>query len=98
MFVVTGGGSGIGKALAKALAARDKKVLIIGRREELLADVAELSPKISYLTADVSTNIGRDLISIYLKSLNKISKVTAWIINRRNGKEIKSSIIINWWI
>ena len=73
MFVVTGGGSGIGKALAKALAARDEKVLIIGRREELLADVAELSPKISYLTADVSTNIGRDLISIYLKSLNKIS-------------------------
>ena len=72
MFVVTGGGSGIGKALAESLATRDYNVLIIGRREELLADVAQFSPKISYLTADVATTYGRELISTHLKPVNKI--------------------------
>lgn len=54
MFIITGGGSGIGKALALALAKRNKEVLIVGRREELLKDTASASPLIQYLCADVS--------------------------------------------
>lgn len=66
MFVITGGGSGIGGALALNLAKRNIKVLIIGRNQSNLLNIASLNPKISYLCADVATISGRDLIKDYL--------------------------------
>ena len=68
MFVVTGGGSGIGKALAQALAMRNKSVLIIGRREQSLIETAAFSPLIRHLCADVSTQEGRKLILSHLSN------------------------------
>lgn len=62
MFIITGGGSGLGKALAVTLAHRGKSVLIVGRRQKLLEDTASLSPLIQYLTADISTEEGRHLL------------------------------------
>ena len=78
MFVVTGGGSGIGRALAHALARRDKPVLVIGRREQLLIETAECSPLINYLCADVSTHDGRKLIANHL---NNVQCITGLIHN-----------------
>ena len=72
MFVVTGGGSGIGKALAQALALREKSVLIIGRREPLLKETAASSPNIQYLCADVSTPEGRQHIGSHLRDITTI--------------------------
>jgi benzil reductase ((S)-benzoin forming) len=72
VFIVTGGGSGIGRALAHALAVRNKPVLIIGRREEFLIDTASFSPLISYLCADVSTDQGRKFILNHLNSVQLI--------------------------
>ena len=66
MFVVTGGGSGIGGALAQALAARGREVLIVGRRESCLRDVAALSPKIQYFCADVASAEGRQSLVNHL--------------------------------
>lgn len=54
VFIITGGGSGIGKALALALVKRDKKVLIIGRRENMLAETAAFDSRIKYMAADVA--------------------------------------------
>lgn len=54
MFVITGGGSGIGSALAKNLATRGHRVLIIGRRKDKLEETSRHSPLISMLCADVS--------------------------------------------
>lgn len=68
MFVITGGGSGIGEALALALAMRETRVLIIGRREEALKAAAKNSPLISYCCADVSTHEGRQHIVSHLFS------------------------------
>lgn len=72
MFVVTGGGSGIGKALAHALSLREQSVLIIGRRESMLVGAAAYSPLISYLCADVSTEEGRQRIFSHLSQINHI--------------------------
>jgi 3-oxoacyl-[acyl-carrier protein] reductase len=38
--VVTGGGTGIGRAIAKRLSADGTRVIIVGRREQVLADAA----------------------------------------------------------
>ena len=62
MYVITGGGSGIGRALALALIKRDQPVLIIGRDEQRLRDTAALSPLIKFCCADVSTVAGRAII------------------------------------
>ena len=78
MFVITGGGSGIGRALAQALSARGKLVLIVGRREQTLQKTAADSSLIQYLCADVSTREGLDSIRAYL---GKIPHVEALVNN-----------------
>ncbi|MCX4457457.1 SDR family oxidoreductase [Streptomyces sp. NBC_01340] len=51
--VVTGGGSGIGRATARAFAAQGAHVLVVGRTEESLAETAEGQPRIRRLVADL---------------------------------------------
>lgn len=72
MFVITGGGSGIGRALALQLAALGKSVLIIGRRLESLMETAISSPLISILCADISLASGREKIVAYLQSVDDL--------------------------
>ena len=67
MYVITGGATGIGQALALTLVAQKKSVLIIGRTTERLIKTAQLSDQIQYCVADVSTAIGREIICKKLK-------------------------------
>lgn len=52
--LVTGGSSGIGKAIALALAAEGVEVTICGRREAELDAVAALHPRLHAIVADVA--------------------------------------------
>ncbi len=57
MFIVTGGGTGIGRALAQALAKRGKKVFICGRRLEKLQMTASSNPGlIQYMAGDLTSD------------------------------------------
>lgn len=52
--LITGGGSGIGGGLAKAFHALGNKVIITGRRRQILEDFASLYPGMDTFTVDVS--------------------------------------------
>ncbi|WP_091613471.1 SDR family NAD(P)-dependent oxidoreductase [Micromonospora mirobrigensis] len=54
IIVVTGAGTGIGRATARAFAARGDRVLAVGRRPAPLAETAAGHPLITPVVADVT--------------------------------------------
>lgn len=78
VFVVTGGGRGIGQALAVALSARGQSVCIIGRNEDSLISTASSSALITYICADVSRPSGREKI---VDGLSEVSHIHGLIHN-----------------
>lgn len=68
--IVTGGGTHLGKAMARAMAARGARVCIVGRREHVLADaVAELTADgltVTYRVLDITDDdrVGRVVADI----------------------------------
>lgn len=52
--IVTGAGTGIGRAIAQDLAEAGAKVLIVGRTESTLKETASLHQDIDYLVADLN--------------------------------------------
>jgi len=58
--VITGGGSGIGEATARYLAAQGAKVTICGRREDRIKTVSkEIGSNCAWVTADVTSSADR---------------------------------------
>ena len=53
VVVVTGAGTGIGRAVAQRFAKEGAKVLILGRTEKTLQETAEADEDISYVVADI---------------------------------------------
>lgn len=72
--IVTGAGTGIGRATALALAARGNRVIAIGRREDKLKETQALAPQqIEIVVADVGTAEGRETILEKVKNYPAIS-------------------------
>jgi benzil reductase ((S)-benzoin forming) len=68
--VVTGGGTGLGQAIARQLAEQAIKIFIIGRRESRLRETQVFSPQLIFpVAADISLRQGRQTIKSALKSI-----------------------------
>jgi 3-oxoacyl-[acyl-carrier protein] reductase len=66
VLVVTGAGSGIGRAVARALASRSETLVLAGRRRTALEDTARGLPGVStplLVDADLSTRDGADRLA-----------------------------------
>lgn len=59
-ILITGGATGIGRALALALAARGNDVIVCGRRADKLEQIARLDPRIRTIQADVTQAADRE--------------------------------------
>ena len=53
-ILITGGGTGIGRAQAEALHARGNRIIITGRRESVLAETAAANPGMVIATVDMA--------------------------------------------
>jgi benzil reductase ((S)-benzoin forming) len=80
--VITGGGTGLGQAIAKQLAKQAIKTFIIGRRKEKLQETQAFFPKLIFpITADISLSQGRKKIKATLKDTLKQNKIDYIIHN-----------------
>lgn len=65
--LVTGGGSGLGRAIAEKYAANGAHVVIVGRHEETLKKTAASDDKISYVVADLTKDEDIEKIAAFVK-------------------------------
>ena len=68
-ILITGGGSGIGHALAEALHKRGNKIIVAGRRR-------------AHLNAVMEANLGMDAIELDITDMHSITSVAAALISR----------------
>lgn len=71
--IVTGGGTGIGAAIALRYAKEGANVVIVGRRESILKETANLDDRISYVVGDITNS-------------NDIKNVIDYINNNFDGR------------
>jgi NAD(P)-dependent dehydrogenase (short-subunit alcohol dehydrogenase family) len=78
--IVTGGGSGIGKAIAAALVAEEAKVVICGRNAKKLQSAAEeLGSSCLAVTADVSD--GAAIVRLIEQAITKFKRLDVLVNN-----------------
>lgn len=87
--LVTGGGTGIGKAIAKAMLAEGAKVIIVGRKEEILKEAqAELGSDVELMTCDVTQE--DQVKKVYENIMSNHGKIDILINNAGMAAKAKS--------
>ena len=87
--LVTGGGTGIGKAIAQAMHKEGAKIIIVGRKEEILKEAqAELGSDIEMMTCDVTQE--EQVKKVYENIMSNHGKIDILINNAGMAAKAKS--------
>lgn len=85
VVLITGGGTGIGKAAASGFVAKGAKVVITGRRTSVLEETArELGAQVHIITGDVSKS--GEPARIIEETINKLGRLDVLVNNAGTGK------------
>jgi short-subunit dehydrogenase len=90
--IVTGGSSGLGKAIARAFAARGAKVVIAARRPDALAAAAEELRARGYEVAAVAADVTRcdDVERLMSKTIERFGKLDVLVNNA--GRSMRRAV------
>lgn len=84
VVLITGGGTGIGKATAAAFIANGAKVIITGRRQAVLEQTAQkLGPQADFITGDVSKN--GEPARIVEETIRRLGRLDVLVNNAGSG-------------
>ena len=87
--LVTGGGTGIGKAIAQAMHKEGAKIIIVGRKEEILKEAqAELGSDVEMMTCDVTQE--DQVKKVYENIMSNHGKIDILINNAGMAANAKS--------
>ena len=87
--LVTGGGTGIGKAIAQAMHKEGAKIIIVGRKEEILKEAqAELGSDVETMTCDVTQE--DQVKKVYENIMSNHGKIDILINNAGMAAKAKS--------
>lgn len=81
---ITGGGSGIGLALARGFLARGNRVTICGRHTERLEQAAAVNPGLEFFVADIATENGLHAVAAEMQG--RLDTVSILVNNAAIGE------------
>ena len=89
--LITGGGTGIGRAIALLFADKGAKVTITGRRSKVLEEVADKSVNIAAFRMDVSNE--KEVISVISQAVSQFGPIQVCVANAgiAEGKKLQNT-------
>ncbi|MBO83193.1 MAG: 3-oxoacyl-ACP reductase [Actinobacteria bacterium] len=92
LCLITGGGSGIGRATAIKFAQNDYKTIIIGRREKALLETIKMAGRhglnLSHIKCDISSD--DEISSLHRKAVSKFGDVNILVNNAGSSSSVRS--------